>query len=236
MKTTFYLFAGLAVILSVLATSYLISQLIAQKNKKVMLVVAKHGYAKGTTITDPEQMLELKEFFEVDAPQAAVSDLDERLRGMTLTKDIHEGQPLQFIFLEETKGASARAKLDPPGPGKQHFPIIAKGREESVKVGTRVDVIQNQSKEDAKIEKILLRNALISSAKPRPEILQRLQKKEGKTDSMPQFHVTLEISDEEAKVLESVIEASLNQKELPIFELRASDTKKVDEKRSSNVP
>jgi Flp pilus assembly protein CpaB len=210
-----------------LVASYLTSQLVAQRNKTAMLVVAKHDYAKGTTIADPNQMFELREFREIDAPQAAVTDLDERLRGMTLRNDIHEGQPLQFIFLEKA-GVRRLAKLDPPGPGKQHFPIIAKGREESVKVGTRVDVIQNQSKEDAKVEKTLLHNALISSAKPRVKIL---QKKEGKKDSLPRYHVTLEISDEEAKVLQSAIEASLKDHELPIFELRKSE---VPDKKGSN--
>jgi hypothetical protein len=138
--------------------------------------------------------------------------------------------------LEITKNTIDRVKLDPPGSGKKHFPIIAKGREESIKVGSRVDVIQNQSKEDPNVEKILLHNVLISSVKPRPPILQKMQKKEGKKDLAPQFHVTLAISDEDAQVLASATDASLREHEIPIFELRPSGDNKKDEKNSPKIP
>jgi Flp pilus assembly protein CpaB len=230
-----------------LVASYLTSQLIAQKNKKVMLVVAKRDYPKGTEISDPEQMFELREFFDKDAPQAAVVDFDEGskglIRGSILMNDIHEGQPLQLIFLERPalkklrEDVNLHLKLDPPGPGKQHFRMIAKGREQFIKAGSRVDVIQKQSQEDPKAEKILLHSALIRSATPRSAILQKMQQKEEKKDSLPQYLVTLEITDEEAKVLQSAMEASLKEHEIPIFELRPGrDAKKVDEKKSSKAP
>jgi Flp pilus assembly protein CpaB len=225
-----------------LVASYLTSQLIAQRNKTVMLVVAKHDYPKGTIIADPDQMFEISEFREIDAPQAAVTDLDEKLRGLTLTSDIREGQPLQRTSLDAPALKRLREdlnllqKLAPPGPGKQHFRMIAKGHEEFVKAGSRVDVIHNRSKEDPKAEKVLLHNALISLATPGQAILQKIQLGEGTKDSLPQFDVMLEVSEEEAKILQSATEASLNDHELPIFELRPSgDKKKVDEKESSKI-
>ena len=39
-----------------------VGRLFEPRNKQVMVVVAKHDYPKGTAITDPEQMFELREF------------------------------------------------------------------------------------------------------------------------------------------------------------------------------
>src|SRR6266404_292641 len=89
-----------------LVASYLTSQLIAQKNKRVVLVVAKLDYPKGTIITDPEQMFELREILESDAPPGILTDLED-LQDQTLTNDIRKGEPVQHHYLEETK-------LEPP--------------------------------------------------------------------------------------------------------------------------
>jgi hypothetical protein len=106
-----------------------------------------------------------------------------------------------------------------------------------MRVGSYVDVIQNQSKGDPKTDKFVLHNALIRLVRRRPAVLQEIQKVEGKSDLTPQFDVILEISDGEVKVLKSVIEASNREHKLPIFELRASGAaKKADEKNSTKVP
>jgi Flp pilus assembly protein CpaB len=94
----------LTMILLVLASvgGYLVMQLIEQANKKVMLVVAKQNFPKGTIITNPEEMFEKREFYESDAPQGAISDLEE-LKNCTLNTDILEGQPVQSFFLERSR-------------------------------------------------------------------------------------------------------------------------------------
>jgi hypothetical protein len=118
-KKTGYLFlVGSASVLIFLVTSYLVTELIAQRNRIVMLVVAKHDYPKGTTISDPEQMFELRAVFDRDAPGDRVFNV-EKLRNHTLTSDIAEGQPVQSSFLEKPKDATSRVKLDPPGPGRK---------------------------------------------------------------------------------------------------------------------
>jgi Flp pilus assembly protein CpaB len=91
-----------ALVLFLLIAGFLVTQLILQINAKVMLVVAKHNYPKGTIITNPEEMFETRQFYESDAPQGAISDIEE-LRNCTLNTDILEGQPVQSFFLERSR-------------------------------------------------------------------------------------------------------------------------------------
>src|SRR5439155_23798932 len=72
-----------------LVSSYLTSQLIAQKNRRVMLVVAKHNYPKGTAISNAEEMFELREIREADAPSGYLTEVEEQNRRI-LIKDIRE--------------------------------------------------------------------------------------------------------------------------------------------------
>jgi len=119
-------FCFLCLVVCGLVSSYLTSQLIAQKNAKVAVVIAKHNYSKGTAIIDPEAMFEIREILQLDAPACAVSDLKD-LRDRTLTSDIREGQPVQNAFLESTKDASKSALIDDPEPGKRAIEIKTKG-------------------------------------------------------------------------------------------------------------
>ncbi len=135
------------------------------RNKTVMLVVAKHDYPAGTIITNPEKMFELREMLEQDAPLSRCTEVGEVPRGSILRDDIHEGEPLKTANVLPPSFAALLyyGKLEPPGPGRQYLPItIAQAREESVRVGTRVDVIQSRSKDDPKGEsKILLHDVLV---------------------------------------------------------------------------
>src|SRR5437016_625723 len=126
---------------------FLVGRLFEPRHKKVMLVAAKHDYPKGATITDPEEMFELREFPEFDAPIAAYKDLEEVSSDLVLTNDIHEGQPLQRNSVEPQFAKTVRDfRLEhPPGPGRQYVLItMAKARQGSIQVGTRVDIITSQ--------------------------------------------------------------------------------------------
>lgn len=181
-KTIYLLFLCLIMAISMLAVSYLVTQLIAQRSKRVLLVVAKHDYPKGIAITDPEEMFELQEIFESDAPREIIFDL-KHLRGISLTSDIREGQPLQRDFLERNNEAENKVKLDPPAPGRKYLNIItAKSREESIQVGTRVNVFQSKSEGDPKGETIVLRDVLVLAVVPAPSNLQGKLDEGGKTN------------------------------------------------------
>src|SRR5262245_53026911 len=60
-----------------LVASYLTSQLIAQKNERVVLVVAKQNYSRGSAITNAEEMFELREIRQADAPPGFLTELKE---------------------------------------------------------------------------------------------------------------------------------------------------------------
>ena len=200
--------------------SYLTSQLIAQKNMRVLLVVARHNYPSGTAINDPEEMFEFREFPASDAPSGYVTELEE-LRGRTLTRDISEGEPL----------IEGDSKLDPPGPGRKYLDLIVEARANSIRAGTRVDVILRKSKEDPKAETIVLHNVLVRAVKPRM-LGQEMLEKEGKTDFVA-LYVVLDVSPAEGAQLAR----SVKEFHSSFFELRPSgDNKKVDEKNSTKVP
>jgi Flp pilus assembly protein CpaB len=202
-----------------LVASYLTSQLIAQKNMRVLLVVARHNYPSGTAINDPEEMFEMREFFASDAPSGRVTELEE-LRGRTLTRDISEGEPL----------LEGDSKLDPPGPGRKYLDLVVKARENSIRAGTRVDVILSKSKEDPKAETIVLHGVLVRTVKSM--LGQEVLEKEGKTDLVA-IHVVLDVSLAEG----AQFVASVKESKSFSFELRPSgDNKKVDEKNSTKVP
>jgi len=203
-----------------LVASYLTSQLIAQKNKRVLLVVARHNYPNGAAINDPEEMFELQEIREADAPSGFITELEE-LRGRTLTRDISEGEPL----------VEGDSKLDPPSPGRKYLDLVVEARANSIRAGTRVDVILSKSKEDPKAETIVLHDVLVRAVKP-SMLGQEMLEKEGKTGFVA-LYVVLDVSPAEGAQLAG----SVKKFHSSSFELRPSgDNKKVEEKNSTMVP
>jgi hypothetical protein len=206
------------------------------RNKTVMLVVAKHDYPAGTIITNPEQMFELREILEQDAPLDRCTDVGDVLRGWMLRDDIHEGEPLKNAIVVPPLPlfAALLEHLEPPGPGRQYLPItIAQAREESVRVGTRVDVIQSRSKDDPKGEsKILLHDVLVRAVMP-DALLQEMLNEDGRRNLVA-LKVLVETSAEEGQVFfASVKHYGFGE----FFEVRPSaDNKKVDKKNSPKVP
>jgi hypothetical protein len=207
-----------------------------------MLVVAKHDYPKGTVITDPEEMFELREFLEKDAPQAAFLDFDAGSRGMMrgsiLTSDIHVGQPLSLISLESPRTKALKelkAKLGRPDSGRMFLPIsTAQPREDSIRVGTHVDVIQSKSKDDPNGKaRILLHDISVRAVIPADKYYQEMLAKQGKTNLVA-LRVYVDISEVDGQLFL----ASIKESESPSFlEVQPiGDAKKVDEKNSPKGP
>ena len=171
-----------------LVASYLTSQLIAQKNAKMMILVAKHNYPKGTAINNPEQMFEFREILQTDAPFGAISDLDF-LKDRTLTDDIREGQTVVGTLLGD------KIFLGPLEAGKRAMAVKTKARGGFIFPGARVDVIHNKTNGAQKSEgKLLLQNILVLAVDEEPPF-------EKKKMELVRLIVTLEVTPEEALVL-----------------------------------
>jgi len=129
-----------------LVSSYLTSQLIAQKNRRVMLVVAKHNYPKGTAITNAQDVFELRDIRETDAPSGYLTEV-EKLNRMILNQDILEGEPITISHLKDQNRVSLYqvVPVGKAGSGRQLILVIGEGREELVRVGTHIDVIEKQN-------------------------------------------------------------------------------------------
>src|SRR5260370_10635270 len=159
-------------------------RLIEQKNlndKKVMVVVAKHDYPKGTIITDSEQMFGLREFGYFDVP-FAFENFDELSQDLVLIDDIREGQPLtrKSVGVRIIKALIDLINDDPPGPGRHYRAITnANARKGSIRVGTRADVIEEDPKGESKI---LLHDVLVRVVMPGSRSLQEILDEEGKKD------------------------------------------------------
>jgi tetratricopeptide (TPR) repeat protein len=198
-----------------------------QSNEKVMLVVAKRDYPKGTIITDPEQMFELREFLLADRPSVAFEKLEQVGWDGVLINDIREGQPLTRDSLGSRiiKALLDLRRDNPPGPGRYYMGIPnAKARKGSIRVGTRVDVIEEDPKGESKI---LLHDALVRVVLPGTKDHQEILDNEGKTDWVA-LQVIVDTSLEEAK-------ASLGIRSI-FLELRPiGENKKADEKNSAKV-
>ncbi len=204
-------------IIGFLVASYFTSQLIAQKNAKVMLVVAKHHYAKGTAIKDPEQMFEYREFLASDAPWGSIIEL-KALRDQTLTNDIQEGEPLVVDLLQETKKAPRSVLFGDLEPGKRAILVKTKARAGLIQVGSRVDVIYSNPDGGQKSEaKILLRNILVRA------IEQPMLDDDNKIELVPLL-VTLDVTPEEALVLAPIKETG----NVTLTNRPKEDTKKLD--------
>ena len=211
------------------------------RNDKVMVVVAKHDYPKGTIITDPDQMFEVREFLEADAPHGTfyVSEVGQVGPPAILTEDIHEGQP----FLNRSgepltfEALIKVGKLEPPGPGREYLAIMtAQARQDSIRVGTRVDVFECKSKNEPKGEsKIFFKNALVRAVLPVRSSFQKRLNKNGKTNLVA-VNVVVDVSAEELRAFLASVNPQSFMDLFDFFEVRPSvDTKKVDKKNSGKT-
>jgi flagella basal body P-ring formation protein FlgA len=81
---------------------FLVSELIAQRNKKYLIVVAKRNYPKGTAITNAEEMFEMRSTPGSELPPLAIFFFED-LQGRSLTRDITAGEPILLSDLERTR-------------------------------------------------------------------------------------------------------------------------------------
>jgi Flp pilus assembly protein CpaB len=204
-----------------LVASYLTSQLIAQKNMKVLLVVARHNYPNGAAINDPEEMFEIREFPASEAPAGYLTELKE-VRDTTLTKDIREGEPVRIFHLERTQDALKSVLIDDAEPGKRAIEVKTLARGGFIKPGSRVDVIYSKSDGDIKAEaKILLQNTLVRA-------VERQMPDKGHKGGFVPVIVTLDVTPEEALVL-----APLKEKGSITLIIRPKDRKESDANKAT---
>jgi flagella basal body P-ring formation protein FlgA len=101
MKRRTIIFTSILIILCAIAGS-LVSELIAERHKKYLILVAKHNYPKGTVITHAEEMFEMRSTPGSELPPLAVFVFED-LQGRSLTRDITAGEPVLLSDLEKTK-------------------------------------------------------------------------------------------------------------------------------------
>jgi Flp pilus assembly protein CpaB len=154
----YHFFVYLALIITVLVAGWLISQLIAARNMKVMVLVAKHYYPKGTAITDPEEFFEFKEFRMSDVPIDAVYFV-EQLQNCTLMGDVQEGQAIQFSLLEKNQDVDKKeANLR---HGMKRFSLLIESDRIQggfVLSGCFVDIFYEVERENKKFSKMVAEN------------------------------------------------------------------------------
>src|SRR5713226_2466593 len=97
-----------------LVASYLTSQLIAQKNAKVPggLVVAKKAVSQWSMIKNPDEMFEIREWPQSEAPSGYISDLKE-LKDRQALKDIEADKPVITSMLVQKDKLGMEALLPP---------------------------------------------------------------------------------------------------------------------------
>jgi len=221
-------------VIALLIGSFLVSQLIAQRNRRVMVVVAKHDYPKGTVIKDAESMFEKGEIPARDSPSWVVTDYED-VRGRTLTRDIRKDELLVASDLERIENVMDLLRLEPPGPGRRYLPILVKVPKDSIWGWTRVDVIHSKSKESTKPETIVLHDVFVRAAVPAKlsqDKLEQMLGKDGKTDWVA-LYVAIDVSAAD----EAQLAASLKDSNSFFFKLRPStENEKADEKSSAKVP
>ncbi len=192
-------FCFLCLVACGLVSSYLTSQLIAQKNAKVLLLVAKDNYPEGAAIKDPEEMFEFQEILARDAPVGFFSDLED-LRGLTLISGIRKGQPVLQGFVQKTKDTTKSVSIDHLAPGRRAIAIKTKGQWGFIEAGSRYDVIHIKSEDDPKEEAKMLFERILVRAVEREK-----PNKEGDMQLVPLI-VTLDVTPEQALVLAALKE------------------------------
>jgi pilus assembly protein CpaB len=142
-----------------LVASYLTSQLIAQKNKKVLLAVAKKPVQQWSMIKNPEDMFEMREWTESDAPTGPITDLKE-LQGRQVLKDIEQDKPVTVSMLLDKNKAGLDALLKQGTRGVAINVNVASAVAGFIQPGSKVDIVHSmRSGQDAKLvlEDVLVR-------------------------------------------------------------------------------
>jgi Flp pilus assembly protein CpaB len=148
-----------------LVASYLTSQLIAQKNKKVQLVVAKKAVAQWSMIKNPDEMFEIREWAESEAPSGAIADIKE-LKDRQALKDIEQDKPVTQAMLVDKNKLGMEALLAPKTRGMAINVSVASAVAGFIQPGSKVDIVHaGRGGADAKM---VLENVLVRAVDQQP--------------------------------------------------------------------
>jgi pilus assembly protein CpaB len=180
-----------------LAASYMTSRLLADRNEKVSILVAKQRLSAWTPVKNAEDMFELEEHTKNDVPKNAVTKFDS-VRDQTVVRAMDKGEPLVAENLMDKTKAGLEALLP---PGKRAVAVrttaecVAGG---FVMPGSRVDVIHATRRGDKDSDsKVVLQNILVRA------VDQQAMKPDDKPGLVPAT-VTMEVTPAEALVLARV--------------------------------
>jgi len=173
-----------------LVASYLTSQLIAQKNKKVNLVVAKKAVSQWTPIKNPDELFELKEWPEADAPQNPILDMKD-LKDRVVLKDIDADKPVSMSMLQDKSKVGLEGMLDPKSRGMAIVVNAASTAGGFVLSGSKVDIVHTTRGSAGVDTKLILENVLVRAVDQQPV------RPEDRASQVPTT-VTLQLSPEQA--------------------------------------
>jgi pilus assembly protein CpaB len=173
-----------------LVASYLTSQLIAAKNKKVQILVAKKAIPQSTPIKNPGEFFEQREWAESDAPQGAVTDMKD-LQDRVVLKDIAENTPVAINMLQDKSKVGLEGMLAPKTRGIAITVNAATTAGGFVQPGSHVDVVHTVRAQGTSDSKMILENVLVRAVDQQPV------RPEDKASMIPAT-VTLELTPEQA--------------------------------------
>jgi len=173
-----------------LVASYLTSQLIAQKNRKVNLVVAKKNISQWTPIKNPDEMFEIREWPESDAPQGYIGDMKE-LKDRVVLKDMEAEKPIALTMLQDKSKVGLEGMLAPKTRGMAIVVNAASTAGGFVLSGSKVDIVHTTRSSAGADTKLILENVLVRAVDQQPV------RPEDKASMVPTT-VTLELTPEQS--------------------------------------
>jgi pilus assembly protein CpaB len=183
-----------------LAASYMTSRLLADRNEKVKIVVAKKKLNSWVRIKNPDDFFELEERAKNDIPRNAVTKL-ESIKDFFLIKGIEQGEVLVSDNVLDGGKGNLDAKIS---PGKRAVAVQTSQRTVAgghVLPNSHVDVLHTVKKGDKEPEcRVLLQNILVVAvdlAMSKPD--------DGRGGMVPAT-VTLEVTPQEAMILSKVVD------------------------------
>jgi pilus assembly protein CpaB len=180
-----------------LAASYMTSRLLADRNEKVKIVVAKKKLNAWYPIKNPEEAFELEERTKNDVPRNAVTKL-ETIKDFVLIKGIEKGETLVSENVMD-RGKGGLDVILPPGKRavavRTSADTVAGGH---VLPGSRVDILHTVKRGDKEPEcRVILQNILVRA------VDLAMSKPEERQGVVPAT-VTLEVTPSEATELTKV--------------------------------
>jgi pilus assembly protein CpaB len=150
-----------------LVASYLTSQLIAQKNRKVQLVVAKKTVAQWSMIKNPDEQFEVREWAESEAPSGAIGDIKE-LKDRQALKDIEQDKPVTQAMLVDKNKLGMEALLLPKTRGLAINVNVASAVAGFIQPGSKVDIVHSMRSGNNQDAKMVLENVLVRAIDQQP--------------------------------------------------------------------